>query len=79
MQFKANRALYGDYGSDGSATKVDAGQVFEVPHYRVEDMRELEASGVVERHIPRARVDRKAYTAYPNKAIQPPLNKSAAK
>lgn len=77
MKFKAIRPLFGDYGPDGTPMKVEAGQVFDVPQYRIADLQELEARGIIERHIPRTRVDRKAITVYQNKAIVPPVNKTS--
>lgn len=70
MKFKALRTLCGDYG------RVQPGEVFEVPGYAVRDMEPLEANGIIERVVDRPKFDRKAYTVYENKAIQPEQNKA---
>jgi len=69
MKYKALRTIYGDFGQQ------HPGSVFEVPDHQAKDMRKLEESGIVMRYRPP--VDRKAYTVYQNKALQPPLNKGA--
>jgi len=69
MKYKALRQIYGDYGMQ------HPGAVFDVPDNQVKAMERLERAGVVMRFRPA--VDRKAYTVYQNKAIQPPLNKVA--
>jgi hypothetical protein len=70
MQFKANRALKGDYGT------VHPGEVFTVDAQQAKRMEKLEARGVIERFTPRVKVDRKAYTVFENKAIVAAGNKA---
>ncbi len=71
MKFKVlTTTLYGDYGH------LQRGAVFETPDDpgTLKRMKKLEAGGSVMQWRPP--IDRKAYTVYQNKAMQPPLNKS---
>lgn len=72
MKYRALRTVYGDFG------KRDPGDIFDVPDdvSTLRNMRDLEAKGVVQRHITRPVYDRKAYQVVQNKAIVPPLNKA---
>ena len=71
MEYRALRTLSGEYGH------VHPGQIFDAPQHLVKKLERLEARGIIERHIPRARIDRKAYVVTENKAIMTaPENKA---
>jgi len=63
MKFKALRPVFGDHGL------AQPGDVFDVPQHLMKKYTQLEGRGVVQRVRPT--VDRKMYTVYENKAIQP--------
>ncbi len=83
MRFIAQRTLTGDYGH------VSPGETFEVPEWQAREMQPLEAAGIIRRVRPP--VNRKSYViekaiaptenkmdpAPANKALRPPVNKSA--
>lgn len=64
VTFEARRAVRGDYGH------IHAGQRFSVNDWQAKQLEHLEAAGHIVRYTPRPPVERAAYTAYENKAVE---------